>query len=237
MKYVDPTGEIIENSSGERALTDKELERIAADLRKKTGLSSITFKNGKLTYDKNEVARGGSAELRNAIIGAINDTKNIFQLANFTGSVQFMQSDAGEFNARTGVVTYQIKIDFGDYKDAANYSDSDALEAFSLGSGIYHEITHKVSYDPNNPLPFTLENGTTHYTRPDLADPFDSNYPGVIDLENVANRQLGLPIRESTHTATPYTGIDPRFKGTQQIKFKDAAGRDKFVRWKLESKR
>ena len=53
LRFVDPLGQEIENTTdpNKRKLTDKQLRAIAADLRTKTGLSSIKFdSNGKLTY-------------------------------------------------------------------------------------------------------------------------------------------------------------------------------------------
>lgn len=58
---IDPSGQAVENSSDRRRrLSDERLEQIAADLRRKTGLSSIRFNNGVLTLDQNENASGGS---------------------------------------------------------------------------------------------------------------------------------------------------------------------------------
>jgi hypothetical protein len=55
--------------------------------------------------------------------------------------------------------------------------------------------------------------------------------PGVIQNEAAVGYQLGLPRRNNSHgtTAGP--------NGTHQISFTDASGRQKFVRWRLESAR
>lgn len=228
LKYVDPLGQTIEETQDKKhKLTKDEKKAIEKDLRAKTGLSSIQFdKNGKLTYDKNEKAQGGSAQLRQGITGAIDDPKNVFQLGDYSGSenIQFALTDAGSVLANTGVTTYQVKIDFADFRDARNLSDSDALNAFSLGLNLAHEIDHKVSYDPSNPVP--------------VGGRRDEGPGGVIANINVAEGQLGLATRApGSHTGRPYSGPDSRYKNTYQIQFNNASGKAKFVRWKLENQR
>ena len=235
---IDPLGQTVENSLDKnKRLSDKQLELIAADLRKKSGLSSITFNNGVLTYDHNEKASGGSEKLRRAITGAIDDQKNVFRLNDVTGStsINFQNTDSGTtFQNGQGGITrteYEISIDFGDYQNAALYSDNSALEAFSVGDGLFHEIDHKVSYDPADPIMPGLQ-------RPDTAlDPLGPAFmnvldrPGVIQNERMVQSQLGLPLRDNDHVAHPGPN------GTFQISFHDKNGNQKFVRWKLEGSR
>ena len=128
-----------------------------------------------------------------------------------------------------GVTTYQVKIDFADFHDARNLSDSEAVDAFSLSLNLYHEIDHKVSYDPSNPIP----GGMT--MRPDISP--GPGVSGVIDDVNVAQTQLGLATRApGAHVGQRYNGPDSRFKNTHQIEFR-ASGKAKFLRWKLENQR
>src|SRR5262249_54670483 len=141
------------NEKGHK-LTKGQKAAIERDLRAKTGLNSIGFdKNGRLAYDKSEKANGGSAQLRQAITGAIDDQKNVFQLGDYSNSenIQFASTDAGSFNSTTGITTYQVQLDFADYQDARNLSDTEAIDSFTIGLTLYHEVDHKVSYDPANP--------------------------------------------------------------------------------------
>jgi RHS repeat-associated protein len=229
LTYTDPSGQIIQNTDDRKhRLSKGELKAIRDDLRKKTGLKSINFdkKTGTFSYDKNETAKGGSAELRQQITGAIDDQKNVFKLNDYSGteSLQFADTDAGTVLSNTGVTTYQVRIDFSDFRDAKVLSDKEAIEAFSIGFVLSHEVDHKVSYDPNNPCPLG--------GRPD-----DGPY-GVIADVNLAESQLGLATRSlGSHTGQPYHGADSRFKNTNQIQFNDASGQARFLRWKLESQR
>jgi len=238
LNYIDPTGQIIENTGDRRhKLTESQLKAIRDDLRKKTGLKSIDFakKTGRFSYDSKEVASGGSTTLRQTITGAIDDSKNVFQLNDYSGSqsVNFAEGDPGTVDSTTRVTTYQIKIDFADYADARNLSDSDAFASFSLGLNLFHEIDHKVSYDSSDPIDSRIG------FRDDLTRTIGGvSVRGVIERENIVRSQLGLISRDpGTHAGTPYTGNDPRFRGTHQIPFTDASGQAKFIRWKLESAR
>lgn len=95
---------------------------------------------------------------------------------------------------------------------------------------MYHEIDHKVSYDPKNPIPPTATGN-----RPDIGG---VGIRGVIDNVNVAQSQLGLAQRApGAHRGQEYKGFDSMYKGTYQIPFIDGSGKQKFLRWKLESQR
>ncbi|HEX8459226.1 MAG TPA: NPCBM/NEW2 domain-containing protein [Pyrinomonadaceae bacterium] len=231
LSLIDPSGQTIENTNDKkRRLSNEQLNAIEKDLQKKTGLSSIKFVNGKLTYDKTEVAKGGSAALRQSILGAVNDPKNVFKLSDHSGTenLQFAKIDAGTVDVTTGISTYDVQIDFADFHAARGLSDTDALNAFTLGTELRHEIDHKVSYDPSNPI--------LGATRPDVSP--RPGYPGVIDNDNVVRSQLGLISRASgAHEGQPYRGADSRYKGTYQIQFNDSSGKTKFLRWKLEGSR
>jgi RHS repeat-associated protein len=233
LRFIDPLGQDIENTTDANLLrlTDEQLEAIAADLRKKTGLSSIAFKAGTLTYDKNEEASGGSTKLRIGITGAINDHTKIYQLSDKSNTkVNFMATDQGTtttVHGAPGPTTYQIGIDFADYDSAADLSDTDALAAFSLGSGIYHETNHKESYDSSDPMLKSFAFGT----RPDNS-PDGGHTPGVIDNENWANFELNRAQRVDAHNATRSPALGSHFG---QIRFLDSSGRQKLIRWHLEA--
>ncbi|MBL8192898.1 MAG: RHS repeat-associated core domain-containing protein, partial [Blastocatellia bacterium] len=234
--YIDPSGETIENSSDSSvALSKGQLEDIQKDLQQKSGLKSLIFVNGKLTYDKNETANGGSKTFRQQIIGAINDSKNAYVLnkASNDQSVSFTNISPAE-KSPPGTQVYNIKIDFADYANAKNYSDSDAYKAFSLGLGLVHEINHRSTYDSLGIRIFGY--------RPDIGTATISK--GVIDFVNDINSELGLIQRApGEHNAIDFNKANPLIKNdpirqdTLQIRFIDGAGKDKFVRFKRETKR
>ncbi|MBI4854828.1 MAG: RHS repeat-associated core domain-containing protein, partial [Acidobacteria bacterium] len=229
--YVDPTGEIIENSRDKgSALSNSRLKRIAEDLQKKIGLKSLNFVNGNLTYDKNEKPSGGSAILQDNILGAINDPNNIYILNDTTDdtSVSFAQADTGTQDSKTRVTKYNISIDFGDFASAKDQSDSRAFEAFSLGLVLFHEINHKATYDSDGNI---IDN-----FRFDVSS--NPKAVGVIDFVNQANKELGLIIRApGVHKAVPNPGNTNLASNTLGIQFKDRDGKDKFVRFKKETNR
>lgn len=227
--YIDPSGEIIQNSRDkEMALTEDQLKKVERDLQAKTGLKNLKFVDGKLTYDPNEVASGGSKTLRDNILGAINDQFNSFILSNASGneSVSFARIEPGAWI--TGLRTYFIQIDFADYTNAKNFSDSDAYDAFSLGLQIFHEINHKATYNASGETIYTFRNDVS--TTPKIL--------GVIDVVNLAQAELGLIQRASgAHDAVSEPGNTSLAPGTLGVQFKDGSGKDKFVRFKKESKR
>ncbi|WP_263377690.1 RHS repeat domain-containing protein [Granulicella paludicola] len=213
LRYIDPTGEIVENTDDpNHKLTNAQMSAIAKDLQQKTGLSSIAFdKNGQLGYDKDETANGGSAGLRDQITSAIDSQANVFKLADYSNDpkLNFMDSDAGSMNANSGQTTYNVRIDFADYANAAGQSDKQAMAAFSLGLGVSHEIDHK----------FPVYN------------PRDTGPGGVIDNVNVFQRQLGLATRDiNVHNITCPSG-------TCSIPFHDPGGKERTLRWQLENSR
>ncbi|HEV7643588.1 MAG TPA: RHS repeat-associated core domain-containing protein [Pyrinomonadaceae bacterium] len=235
LRFTDPTGEDIENTKNEgHQLSKEKMASIENDLRKKTGLQSIAFDtNGKLTYDPNGKANGGSAQLRRAITGAINDHKNIFQLGDYSNSdINFGLTDAGTKDDKSGVVTYQVKLDFADYSNAKGYSDSEAFIGFTIGQTIYHEIDHKVSYDPNDPIPPGSKGGV----RPDISP--GPGLRGVIDNDNIVSRELGLAERvPGAHSGEPCKSKSALCgPGVYEIPFK-INGKTKYLRWKLENDR
>ena len=185
------------------------MKAIEKDLQKKTGLSSIHFgKDGKLAYDKSEKANGGSADMRAQITSAIDSTTTIFKLGDFSGTnVAF-----GETQPRSrvnGVWTFDIRIDFADFKNAADYSDTRVMDAFSLGMVIAHEIDH------NFPVGTEADEG---------AD-------GVIAHINRMQTQLGLPTRDSGS----HKGVCD--KGNCSISFHDKDNHQLLLKWKLEGVR
>jgi hypothetical protein len=209
--WTDPTGEIVENTPDKRhKLNRDELNAIKKDLQKKTGLKSINFdKNGRLSYDKNEKASGGSAGLRAQITSAIDSQTEVFNLGDYSGSpsIDFATTDAG--TKAGGVSTYEVQIDFADFRNAADLSDTHAMAAFSVGLNISHEIAHK--------LPT--------FIRDDTGD------KGVISIINNFQRQLGLSTRDTNvHDITCLTG-------TCSIPFYNSDGKQQLLKWKSENSR
>jgi hypothetical protein len=204
---------VVENTDDEKhKLTQGQMDAIAKDLRQKTGLSSIGFdNNGKLGYDKNEIAEGGSIGLREQITSAIDSQSNIFKLGDYSGDseVTFINADQGTVDKNTGISTYNIQIDFADYANAAALSDKQALAAFSLGLGVSHEVDHKF------PVPNARDTGPG----------------GVIDNVNVFQRQLSLATRDiNVHDI-----VCP--SGRCSIPFHDGNGKERTLRWQMENSR
>jgi RHS repeat-associated protein len=217
LRFVDPTGEFIRNTRDKKhKLTQRQMAGIAGDLQKKTGLGSVRFdKDGQLTYDKNEVAHGGSAKLRDQMTAAIDDKKNGFELGDYSGSrdFSFMNTDPGTNDNNTGVTTYQVRIDFADFQNASDHSDTQAMAAYSIGLNLSHEINHKVPGGPRG-----------------MQTP-DEGPGGVIDFVNGIQTELGLPTRDpGSHEALCNNG-------TCSISFHDQSGGQSLVRWQLEDRR
>ncbi|HEV2616727.1 MAG TPA: hypothetical protein VGU63_08990 [Candidatus Acidoferrales bacterium] len=173
-------------------------------------MKSINFdRNGQLTYNKSEKANGGSAGLREQITSAIDSQTDVFKLGDYSGSsnINFMQTDAG--SVTNGIATYNVQIDFDDFRNAAGFSDSHETAAFSLGLNLSHEIDHKFpTFNPN-----------------------DTGPGGVIDFVNTFQRQLGLATRDinSGSTSCP--------SAMCTISFHDQNGQQHLLRWQLENKR
>jgi RHS repeat-associated protein len=213
LRYVDPTGEEIENTDNKKhALSGSQMKHLEKDLQHKTGLNSIHFdETGKLTYDKGETASGGSSKMRDQITAAIDSTTDVFKLGNYSGDdkIQFADTDKGTVNTKTGVTTYNVRFDFSDFQNAADHSDTQANAAFSVGLTLSHEIDHKFpSFTPS-----------------------DNGPGGVIDFVNGIQKQLGLPTRDDgSHEGTCA-------KGTCSISFHDQNGQQHLLKWQLEGSR
>lgn len=211
LRFTDPTGEEIENTDDKKhKLSQSQLNRIQKDLQQKTGLKSVKFdKDGKLGYDKNEKASGGSANLRDQITAAIDSKTDTFKLGDYSGSdnIQFAETDAGSVS--NGVTTYNVKFDFADFQNAADHSDTQAMGSFSVGLVLSHEIDHKFpSFNPS-----------------------DNGPGGVIDFVNGERSQLGLPARDlGSHRGTCSNG-------TCSVSFHDSNGQQHLLKWQLENSR
>ncbi|NNE99190.1 MAG: hypothetical protein HKN25_09245 [Pyrinomonadaceae bacterium] len=197
------------------------------DLRQKTGLASIGIdRNRQLTFRQDERRVAGSEIMFELITNAIRDPKNTFFIRDFSRAdyIHFSETDQGTVDVETGKTAYEVKFDFEDFKRSRRYSSDEALGSFSFGINLFHEIDHKVSYDPSDPIP---ETGV----RPDHGS---RETRGVIERTNLVRRQLGLIPRDSkSHSGRRYKGIVGLFKNTFQILFKDDFGRRKFLRWKV----
>jgi len=167
LKLVDPTGEVV-NGAG---LTDAERQQLIDDWQRKTGYNRVYFdNNNNLVIDRSAgIARDangnflGSADLRANLTDAI-ETRDIFNLehANGSGDVAFADTELTQVttNAQTNETfrTYRVRIDFSDFNHLTG--DREAIEAFSIGLVVTHEIDHNLygrltdtPNGPNNPGP------------------------------------------------------------------------------------
>ena len=196
------------------------------DLRLKTGLNSIAIgENNRITYSRSENAVSGSATMRRQLVGAIEDKLNIFEIHDHSksGAVHFCKTDAGTVFVDSGSVRYQISFDFSDFVSSRRISSGDAHESFSLGLMLFHEIDHKVSYDPSDPIP-------PGGIRPDKSDP---QTRGVVENTNIVRTELGLITRDSrTSKGERYKGLIRALKNTFQIRFHSSSGRTEYLRWR-----
>ncbi len=199
------------------------------DLREKTGLKSLRL-DGKnfLVFDSESEILAGSNTMRGLIRGAIKDSKNTFQITDLSGSpkIHFSQTDQGTVDVETGKTKYLVKFDFEDFEKSRRYSSDEALGSFSLGINLFHEIDHKVSYDPADPIPVSG-------VRPDKSSP---EARGVIENTNLVRRELGLIPRDTkSRFGFRYKGLVGSFRNTFQILFRSDKGRRKFLRWRVDS--
>lgn len=213
-------------------VSDAKIEQIESDLRKKTGLNSITVNTtGVLSYDKNEKSTAGSETMRRAILGAIDDKKNMFRIINGSGSkdIQFGVTDQGSIDVNSRITTYQIMIDFADFENSRKYTPKEVQRSYTVGIALFHEIDHKASYDSRDPLP---KSGV----RPDISS---GGIRGVIENTNAVRKELSLSLRDpKRYRGKIYKGHIPVFENTHQIEFQSASGTRKlFLRWRLENER
>lgn len=212
-----------------RILSAAQIQELEADLRAKMGLKSLAFnKEGELLYDSLETPQAGSGKLRRIITGAIDDTRNIFEIGNYSGfrNIHFAVTDAGTIDIDRHVTVYRVKLDFGDFRDMQRYSPKDVLKSYTLGITLFHEIDHKVSYDPDDPIP-------PSGVRPDKSS---KGVRGVIENTNMVRRELSLPERRSDqHRGKKYRGIIATFRNTYQIAFVTSNGKRQQLRWRLRN--
>jgi hypothetical protein len=198
------------------------------DLQSKTGLRSIGIDEmGRLIYDRSEKPSGGSEKMRRLILGAIDDPRNFFQISDYpdAAGLHFGRIDEGTVDLETGKVCYDVGFDFTDFTDAAGFSPPEVLASFSPGIVLFHEIDHKVSYDPAGPIP-------AGKVRPDKST---ENIRGVIENTNIVRKELGLILRDAETAAGELSGGDTRFfYRTIRIPFFDRSGGRVYLRWKLK---
>ena len=220
-----------EANHGKRQLMLSNTIALIGDLREKTGLLSIALNGqGELNYDRLEAPFSGSVKMRSLIVSAIDDTRNTFQIIDKSRSrnVHFSLTDQGTVDIQTGDVVYHVYFDFDDFAESRNYSSEQAIRSFSTGLVLFHEIDHKVSYDPTDPLP---ANGV----RPDRSS---RGIRGVIENTNIVRAELGLiPRDEKNVHRNRYRGLVHFLKKTAKIPFRNYSGKRKFLRWSFTQNR
>lgn len=225
------SGEYIDSHPEDKKhlVSDRRIEEITADLRQKTGLQSIRFDPaGTLVYDELEKAGGGSAKLRRTIKGAIGDERNVFVIGDYSGrrDIHFAVTDEGTLEVRENVRYYRIKIDYRDFKNCRRFTPKEVLRAYTMAIILFHEIDHKTSYDPNDPIPAAG-------IRPDKSS---GKVRGVIENTNAVRRELSLIERKADrHNGELYRGLVDFYRNTFQIRFVNLAGNRRHLRWKAES--
>jgi hypothetical protein len=228
--------------NGKHRISSSQKTAIENDLNEKSGLKSIKFdRNGELSYDKSETTGNGSEKFRQAITGAIDDEINVFQLSNYSGSKDVIFA---EINEGTTVVTtafyegilveksklsiYRMRIDFADYENSEKHTSDEVLRSHTIGITLFHEINHKVSYDPNDPTP-------AKGVRPDKSS---RRVRGVIENTNMVRKQLSLMLRKSNrHGGKKYTGSFHLYEQCYQLPFVSDSGKRMYLRWKPEENR
>jgi hypothetical protein len=149
--------------------------------------------------------------MRDQITAVIDSKTDIFRLSDYSGSqdIQFMQTDQGTTDIKTGVTTFNVQIDFADFQNAAGQSDFLAAAAFSVGLVLSHEFDHKF---PN-------------------FNPTDNGPGGVIDFVNGMQKELGLPTRD----LGSHQGVCSH--GNCSVSFHDANGQQHLLKWQMENQR
>lgn len=207
-----------------RASKAAALER---EIKAKTGLGSVGFNaSGALTFLMGERPQGGSQKYRQLIIGAASDPLNVFLVEDHSGSrgIHFAETDEGTKDIVTGITTYRIRLDFGDFENSRSYTSREVRRSFTTGIALFHEIDHKVSYDPMDPIPASG-------VRPDKST---KHVRGVIENANIVRNELSLMKRRPTqHKGKLYKGVVASFRGMYEIEFTSDSGKRKHLRWKI----
>ena len=171
LKYVDPTGEVV-NLAG---LTAEERNDLLLSLNNVTGNEYGTNNNGELTVIN--YGQNGSATATQFLDGAIAATNTyMVNAVNNSSAVNSMNS----YQA-----TGAINIDFADFKNTNNSGLSS--ESFGLGSNLIHELVHVHNMWNDPPAAGTpgvpAAQDAKHTTGP------------VVDFVNQIHRERGLPQR------------------------------------------
>lgn len=188
----DLTG--IRNSSGQRRLSDKQLQQIREALSQKSGFVELCFDSqGSLTLGNRQHVVGGSATARELLVAAV-DSVNLYELENHDRSefVAFAQiyERGDRVISQTGQqsIVYQLQIDFADFNQLGG--DREARASFDIGIALMHELVHGVMK---------------------LQDPQGMNQIGECDAYiNQIRRELRLPERLYYHpiVTTVKTGLN-----------------------------
>lgn len=226
---VRESAPVFEISKQLESPADANLARqIEADLRLLSGIRSIEIDEyGTVRANIPELYQNGSVTYRTLLLALIADRKRVFQIEERTNSskVNFAYTDAGTLNMENGRMYYRVYVDPADFESMKKNSRRDVASAFSIGIVLFHEISHKVSYDSANPIPSTG-------VRPDVGIP---GTPGVIEMTNQVRTELGFPLRQpGKHQGTLYRGPAVRaLRNTCTIEFIDSKGRRTPLRWKI----
>ena len=187
-------------------ISQERMDEFVNDLREKTGLKNLKIGKGNfLAYTDHSETIGGSQTMRQLIKGAIDDNANTFVITDESRStkIHFSQTDQGTVDIETGKTRYLVNFDFEDFDRSRRYSSNEALGSFSFAINLFHEIDHKVSYDPNDPIPASG-------VRPDKGS---REHRGVIEQTNLVRKELGLISRDSkTRFGFRYKGLVSLFR-------------------------
>jgi len=219
LNKIDPFGEEIYSAN----LSDEEKKRLIEDWKKKTGYKNIYFdKNNKLVIDATAGFEGGSELARRLLSAAADSTEKRFNLISVDSKdVAFARVDAGTITEdakgnKIGPIVFEVDIDFKDFSQF-RASDKDAIEAFSIGLVVFHEIAHKL-----------------YKETPDT--PNSDTDPGPVERTyiNPIRHELGLAERVY-YSAKPVSAAYKSFfpNGGQQLLFR-LNGKDKILRWQSD---
>jgi hypothetical protein len=111
-----------------------------------SGLRLTVDVDGAVQYDRNFAAVGGSAVARELLVKAIDSSDSFsVERVNQSGKVAFAQIES-TITYKDGInpshTVWVIRIDFGDFAELRG--DAAALEAFSPGMNMMHELTHGI---------------------------------------------------------------------------------------------
>lgn len=168
-----------------KPLTTRELTGLLRELSSLSGLHLKVDVDGKIHYDRELPAVGGSAIARGLLVQAIENSDSFsIESANHSKRIAFAQIESTT-SYRDGMnpphTEWVIRIDFSDF--AQLRGDAAAIEAFNPAMNLMHELTHAILK---------------------LPDPEDANDPlGECErYVNLIRAELGLALRKNYFTKT-----------------------------------